>query len=76
MKNTNPIESVVALILKHYAKVNEPECEIANDFTRRYENEMSEEQKKLVFEAREHCEAALKHPLRHFTGGLSCFNPF
>ncbi|HDQ4038998.1 TPA: hypothetical protein P8L14_004557 [Yersinia enterocolitica] len=76
MKISNPVESVVALILDNYGKVREHEYGIANDFARRYEDEMSEEQKKIVSEARAHCEQALEHPMRHFNGGLSSFSPY
>jgi len=75
MKVSNPVESIVTLILDNYGKVREHDYEIANDFALRYECEMSVEQKKIVSEARARCEQALEHPMRHFNGGLSSFSP-
>lgn len=76
MKNNHPLESIVGIILIFYAEKNESGLKTGNDFFGRYLAEMSAEQKQLLFEARTRCEAALEHPLRHFTGGFSCFKPF
>ncbi|HFV9277477.1 TPA: hypothetical protein ACIAIG_004481 [Enterobacter asburiae] len=43
MKISNPVESVVALILDNYGKVREHEYGIANDFARRYEGSVPAE---------------------------------
>lgn len=76
MNNHHPLESIVGIILEHYAQDNEYGLKAGDDFFSRYRPEMSSVQVQQVLEARSSCEEAIKHPLRHFTGGLSCFSPF
>lgn len=76
MNNHHPLESIVEIILEHYAQNNEYGLKAGDDFFSRYWPEMSSAQVQQVLEARSSCEEAIKHQLRHFTGGLSCFSPF
>lgn len=76
MNNHHPLKSVVGIILEHYTRGNEYGLKVGDEFFSRYRLEMSAEQVQLALEARTSCEDAIKHPLRHFTGGLSCFSPF
>lgn len=76
MSNHHPLESVVRTILDSYSQGNEYGLESGDDFFIRYRAEMSAEQVQLACEARNSCEGVIRHPMRHFTGGLSCFSPF
>lgn len=76
MNHYHPLESVAGVILVCYAQNNEYGIKTGDDFFSRYRPEMSAEQVKKALEARASCEDAIKHPLRHFTGGLSCFSSF
>lgn len=65
-----------AAALQQYAIWNEIGLKAGNDISQRYRDEMSVEQECQLAEARSRCEGAINHPLRHFTGGFSCFSPF
>jgi len=66
-------KSVIETILTLYKKEDDYAFAKGGELHEKYRDYLSSEQTELLDAARKRCDAALRHPLRHFTGGLSCF---